>query len=670
MRLFAGIWRKLDTLYVKLAALLLLLAIVPLVYAALKVSGDFTGVVRENVKEEQVLTAEANANALNTLLQEKVSSFENTVDAYKAVLIGGNREEILPVLKNMKIMNPDVKSFSYSSETGQAFDDQGNAKDLSGFDNFKRIKQEKTVGISDLLKEAGSGEQIIILDIPVLDGQGQFQGLVQGILQPGNIQKDMNKNRVSETSYAYLLSSTGMYLTHPATEKIGTDFREHANEEKVKTYEEEVLAKDLGTVDYIEEDGTPKMASFAKVELTGWKVVVSAEKYDLMSGAEESRKDAILFTVICTVVVAAISLLISLFFTRIMTSMTRLMQKVADGDLTERLVIGKGHDELQQLKKNINGMLDSFSHTIARLTDAVQHTAASSEELTAIAESSSQTSETTAKAVEGMVQGATTQTEGSEQSAVAIEEMAIGIQRIAESAGIVNQKAQEMYSEVNRGEIVVDEAVSIIKDVKEGVGKSAVMMQALESKSQEINEIVDYISSIAAQTNILALNAGIEAARAGEHGRGFGVVAEEVKKLAKQTTEAASNITVILTDLQSSAADTGKAVSLGLADVEEGVRQIENVKGVFDHVSIAVQGVTSQIEEVSAATEELSASAEEVSASMDEIVAISRESLTELKGINDAAEEQHQAMEEISSSAQSLSRMAMELQEMIAKFRI
>lgn len=670
MKLFTGVWRKLDTLKLKLPVLLLVLSIIPLYAVSMLLGTSFTDVVRDKVKQQQVLTAEANADALNGMLQGKIGAFENAIKEYQPVLISGNKEQILPLLKGMKALNPDVQSISYSTAEGQSFDQKGTQLNLSGFSNFQRIKQEKTLGISDLLLDTTSGEQSIIIDLPITDNGGEFRGLIQAILLPGNIQKDLNHNLMSETSYSYLISTSGIYMSHPTAEKIGKDFRDYANAEKIKSYEEQVLAKDSGTVEYVEEDGTAKIASFAKVELTGWKVLVSGDKHDLMSGAETSQKKADLFILICTVALAVIALVISFFMMKVITKMTKLMQKVAVGDLTGRLETGKGQDELQQLKRNMNGMLDSFSHMIARITDSVQHTAASSEELSAIAESSVQTSEYTAKSVEGMIKGATTQTESSEQSAVAIEEMAAGIQRIAESAGAVNQQVQDMYSEVATGEQVVDEAVMVVSSVKESVSKSVVMMQALESKSQEINEIVGYISAIAAQTNILSLNAAIEAARAGEHGRGFAVVAGEVKKLAEQTTAAASNVTAILLDLQSAASDSGKAVAEGISDVERSVVQMVKVKDVFDTVQEAVRGVTSQIEEVSAATEELSASAEEVSASMDEMVSISRESLIELKAIGNGAEEQHQAMEEISSSSQSLSQMAAELQEMIKKFNI
>lgn len=670
MNFFNKVWRGLDTLYVKLTALLLVLAILPLYAVSMLLSLSFTDVIKDKVKEEQVLTAEANATALNTLLENEIKTLESAIENYNALLIGGNQDQILTLLKTMKVMNPDIKSFFYATKEGQAIDEQGKKLDLSDMDNFKRIKAEKTVGISDLIIDIASGEPIIIIDVPILDDNGQFHGLLQGKLLPGNLQAEMSRNLMSETSYVYMLSKSGIVMSHSEAGKIGQDFREFSDDTRVTTFEQQVLAQDSGSLDYIDEDGSSELASYAKVELTGWKVVVAGDQDDLLSGAENSQRKANLFILICAVIVAVIAFLVSIFILRIMTSITKLMQKGAEGDLTERLKVGKGNDEIQQLKRHINAMMDSFVSTISRITDSIQHTAASSEELSAIAESSVTTSENSAKSVEAMVKGATSQSEGSEQSAVAVEEMAIAIQRIAESAGAVNQQVQDMQSEVAAGEQVVDEAVMIVSSVKEGASRSVTMMQALESKTQEINEIVGYISSIAAQTNILSLNASIEAARAGEQGRGFAVVAGEVKKLAEQTTQAANNASGILFELQNAASDSGKAVADGINDVERSVVQIEKVKGVFDKVQDAVRDVTAQIEEVSAATEELSASAEEVSASMDEMVAISRESLTELKGIGDGAEEQHQAMEEISSSAHSLSQMAAELQEMILKFKI
>ncbi|UFU00381.1 methyl-accepting chemotaxis protein [Radiobacillus kanasensis] len=658
-----------GTLKFKVTAFLLLLTVIPVVIVASILISLFTEIVEKDYKDQQMVIASANSQALNGFLQEKVNAIEGFVDTYKVELLEGDSDKIVDLLQVMKAMSPDILSFTYSLETGKAINESGQELNLSEFDNFNRIKKEKTVGISDILIDSNTGDNIIIIDIPILDGNENFGGLVQAKVTPGNILEDLNQNKMGESSSAFLISKDGKYLAHQLEDRVGNEVSAYETKEVADLYKEEVLQKKKGTINYVDSEDISKVASYAEVNITGWRVVVTGEEEELMSGVKKANETGIAVIIICTLLVSLISFLSSRYMLRPIIDMTNLMKKVADGDLTGRLKT-KGRDELQQLMNNINEMLNSFSLTLNKLSDVVQHTTVSSTQLSTIATNSVIASENTANSAEQITKGAQVQYEGSEQSATAMEEMAVGITRIADSSVSVSERAHQVRNQVQLGDRDVKGAIHQIMRVQEVVEKSAKQVQALESKSLEVNKIVGYISEIASQTNLLSLNAAIEAARAGEHGKGFAVVAGEVKKLAEQTTKATSNISSILRDIQESTTNTSDSISDGLQEVRKSVNSIESVGNVFGSIVLEVEGVSSQIEEVSASTEQLSASTEEVSASMNEIVEISKSSLDELEKISLAAYDQHRSMEEISSSTESLNKMALELEEMLAKFKI
>ncbi|ANS76547.1 hypothetical protein AWM70_19825 [Paenibacillus yonginensis] len=669
MKVRLGEFRKGSlSLKLKLIALLLVLTVIPVVLVATISTRLYSGILVKEIRQQQAIIASTNASQLNDLLQSKVAALESMAEQYRDVFLQGNSQTVVAQLKMMKAMNPDVISYAFSDGQGHLVNESSKTFDISQYDNFKRIQKEKNVGISDITQDLETKQNIIIIDYPLLGDASELVGVIQAVVSPGQILEQLNRNKMSETSSAFLLSKTGTYLAYPEADRIGKNVKDFESPAAVAIFEHDILRNQQGSTTYKTQDGTSEMASYTQVGLTGWRVVAAGEESDLMKDARHSEQFGYIFIMVCALVIAVISYFTASYILRPVYVLIRLMKKASGGDLTERLPV-KGRDEMEQLKEHTNLMLDSFTLTLKKLGEAVQHTAASSKQLTAISLDSLSATEQTARAVAQMTKGSEVQVEGSEQSASAMEEMSIGIQRIAESSSIVNERTMHVQEQISQGDQVVQAAVVQIASVSQAADRSAAMIEKLESHSSEIDQIVRYISEIAQQTNLLSLNASIEAARAGEHGRGFAVVADEVKKLAEQTARSTGTIADIMSQIRDAAAETSNSITAEREEVSKSVAQIEQVGNVFATIVHAVSEVSNQINEVSAATQQLSASTEEVSASMQEMVSISRGALEELSGISAKAEEQHRYMETISASSESLSLMAFELEELVAKFK-
>ena len=192
--------------------------------------------------------------------------------------------------------------------------------------------------------------------------------------------------------------------------------------------------------------------------------------------------------------------------------------------------------------------------------------------------------------------------------------------------------------------------------IKDTVQKTAKTIRGLGESSQEIGAIIQVISDIAEQTNLLALNATIEAARAGEHGKGFAVVADEIRKLAERSSKATKEIAALIKRIQTETTDSVMAMEAGTKGVKEGVNLADQAGEALRQIVDVVQRTASVIKEISLAAKQQASASEGVVGAMDNISTVTKQSAHGSK--------------ETANAAHSLANMARELQNAISRFKI
>jgi methyl-accepting chemotaxis protein len=250
-----------------------------------------------------------------------------------------------------------------------------------------------------------------------------------------------------------------------------------------------------------------------------------------------------------------------------------------------------------------------------------------------------------------------------------INEMSTALQQLAGNTQQVSASSITATSTAVEGEQQIQKAINQINTINSTVNSTALVVQGLGAKSQEIGGIVDVITQIAEQTNLLALNAAIEAARAGEQGRGFAVVADEVRKLAEDSGEAAKRIAELIGVVQNEAQKAVEAMREGTTEVAAGMKAIAEAGDYFARIEQAIKTVNDQIQEMSAASEEIAASVDSTLQSMAETVAAAEQNAKAAKNMGQMAEKQMSEVKMINDAAERLNQLVLELEQTLDFFK-
>ncbi|CAM4340996.1 methyl-accepting chemotaxis protein [Saccharibacillus endophyticus] len=386
--------------------------------------------------------------------------------------------------------------------------------------------------------------------------------------------------------------------------------------------------------------------------------------------ASSATTAIIVLSAAAIVLAALIAVLLGRMIATPLKRVQQAAERIAEGDLTGEAIKVRGRDEIGALAASFNSMTLNLRELIQSVASSSELVAASSEQLTASAEQNKMASEQIAATVQETAAGTVRQVDIAETSSQAMQEMSIGAEQIAERAQTVATSAAEAAHKSESGNQAIRQAISQMDSIRESVTSMSGVVKELGTRSEEIGMITSDITAISSQTNLLALNAAIEAARAGEAGRGFAVVADEVRKLAEQSSESAKRITELVSLIQADTSSAIEAADANDREVYKGIEMVSAAGEAFEDILEAVGKVAGDIEEVSAGAEEMSASTTEILHYVNQSSTIAGEASSGMTEVSAATQEQLASMEEIASSSSSLSETAEQLYTNVNRFKI
>lgn len=386
------------------------------------------------------------------------------------------------------------------------------------------------------------------------------------------------------------------------------------------------------------------------------------------------QKEALTFTIfivsITIVCVAIISFLISRGIVNPILLAVNFAEEIAQGNLGAEKLEVNAKDEVGILGDSLNKMLDNLRNIMMQVANISHDLVAASEELSASGEQVGITAEKVGTAVQNVAAGA-------EEQSAQIDETVDIVDLTVKQIDEVNNNSEELANsiaivadKINKGNESASRSIDQVNRVKEVSIDVANNINSLGKLSKEIGQIVDLISNISQQTNLLALNAAIEAARAGEFGRGFSVVADEIRELAEESSNATNNITDLINKITSGIADAVTKMNESVETVEVGVNSIKEKNEVFSEINSMVLRLNNVLNKVNTNMELMLSQSNKVQKTVYEIASVSQEFAGNSEDVAASSEEQIASTEEIVSGAKRLALMAEELSEAVNKFTL